>query len=43
MIDLQRFGGKKIVGEFVERFLHKYRLENTVDLEETEALENIIN
>jgi hypothetical protein len=42
VVDLQRHGGDKMVGGSVARFLDWHRLEDAVDLEETEALENVI-
>ena len=43
VVDLWRLGGDKMFGGSIVRFLNKYRVENAVDLEETEALENVLN
>ncbi|KAF9369712.1 hypothetical protein CPB97_003364 [Podila verticillata] len=42
VVDLQCLGGGKMVGGSIARFLDRHRLEDAVDLEETEALENVI-
>ena len=43
VVDLQCLGGGKMIGGSIARFLDRHRLEDAVDLEETEALENVIN
>jgi hypothetical protein len=43
VVDLQHLGGEKMVGGSIARFLDRYQVENAVDLEETEALEHVVN
>ncbi|KAG0251928.1 hypothetical protein BG011_007315 [Mortierella polycephala] len=43
VVDLQDLGAGKMFGVSIARFLDRHRLEDAVDLAETEALENIIN
>jgi len=43
VVDLQLLGGEKMVGGSIARFLDRHRVDNAVDLEEIEALENIVD
>ncbi|KAG0013267.1 hypothetical protein BGZ82_002236, partial [Podila clonocystis] len=43
VVDLQRLGGRKMITGAVGRFLDRQQLENAVDLEEIEALENVVD
>ncbi|KAF9122644.1 hypothetical protein BG015_005493, partial [Linnemannia schmuckeri] len=43
VVDLQYLGGEKMIGGSFARFMDRHRMEDAVDLEETEALENVIN
>ncbi|KAG0352647.1 hypothetical protein BGZ54_002649 [Gamsiella multidivaricata] len=43
VVDLQGLGGDKMVGGSIVRFLDRHQMENAVDVEETEALEHMID